>query len=113
MCAPPTAFFVEGRRGVVEHAIGNITTPHIPDCGGDGRARTGDAAQLCDRAFGLWHEVEHQQRQRAIETVIGEWQRANVANLEGRSRIASRLPRVVDVNRREVDAGDATRLDAP
>ena len=99
MCAPLTAFLVESRRGVVEYAIGNITTAHVPDCGRDGRARTGDTAQLCDGAFGLRDEVEHQQREHAIEAAIGEWQCANVADLEGRSQIANSLARVVDVNR--------------
>src|SRR5262249_6897041 len=110
-CAPLAAFLVEGCRRVVEHTIGNKTTAHVPDRGCDGRPRTGDAAQLCDGAFGLRHEVEHQQREHAIETAIGKWQRANVADFKGRSRIANRLARVIDVNRREVDARDAARID--
>ena len=113
VCAPLTAFVVESRRRVVEHAIGDITTAHVPDSGRDGRARTGDTAQLRDGAFSLRHKMQHQQREHAIEAAIGKWQRANVANLEGNSRIANGLARVVDVDRREVDAGDAARIDTP
>ena len=69
-------------------------------------AGPGDAAQFRDGALGLRHEMQHQQREHAIEAAIGERQRADVADLEGDARIANGSARMIDIDRREVDAAE-------
>jgi hypothetical protein len=87
--------------------------PMVPHGCRDYAAGPNDATHLTDRLAGFGDEVEHQQRQRAVERIALERQSAGVRLLNSYSWIGVAPDRFLDEDRRIVDCGNFIEISGP
>src|SRR5690606_1170584 len=100
---------IECRCGVEKQAVGHESTTGIPDGSSDHGARPGDATHLGKRIVRTRYEVEHGQRENAIEAAIRRLESTGIAYAELESWIRISGSGVLDVDGSEIHAVDAGR----
>ena len=104
LCPARIGIRIEHRSSVEEDPVNDHTATRIPNRCAEYAARPDDAPHLGDRPLGSWNELQHEQRQDAVETVIGNVQSAGISNPECNSRIVIAVRRMLNVGGREIDA---------
>ena len=105
--APLVGSGIQCRRRVEEDPVRDETATRIPHGGADHRARPRHALHLGNRLRGLRHEVQHQQREDAVEGAVGQREGVHVAGLEAHTGVAVQVAGVGDIRGREVDSQHA------
>ena len=101
-----TAAFAKRRRGVHHHAHGGHAAEMVPYRRRNRSARPHDTAHLADRLAGFGHEMQHEQRQRAVERAVLEWQVASIRLTDLHSRVGVELGRFLHEQGGIVDRDD-------
>ena len=104
LCPARIGIGIEHRSSVEEDPVNDHPATRIPNGCSEHAAGPDDAPHFGDRLLCSWNELQHEQRQDAVETVLGKVQSAGISNSERNSRIVIAARRMLNVGGREIDA---------